>query len=97
MEFVSDIRTQEEHDAKAFTVGELLEYIRKNEIPDDAVILVEQAGEYYFSEDRLKGGGSRWDHFICDFGDGLTGLYTNVGNGLGRSHDKHYLMINQHY
>lgn len=79
------------------TVGDLLKYIEEQKIPKDAMILVEQAGDYYFTK---KG---EWEHYISkNDWNGTTNLLAPVHNGFGwawkgKKRKKRHLVLWQHY
>lgn len=76
------------------TVGEMIEYIYANNIPMDALVLVEQLKDYYLEDKETKS----WDYYECA-GD-YPGTYDKLipaHNGFGSCFDKKAFVIWMHY
>lgn len=77
------------------TVGEMLEYIKENNIPMDAIVTCEQLSDFYLNnEDDSK----NWDYFETieteyDFANKLIPAH----NGFGSAFNKKLFVIWMHY
>ena len=67
------------------TVGDLIEYIYKHNIPMDTEILVERVPDFYMEE-------GKWEHYVSHDDHGDTELL-NVHNGFGFADDGKFLVL----
>ena len=75
------------------TVGEMLEYIYKNNISMDATVVCEQLKDYYLED---KEDYKSWDYFTCENGFGKIKLIP-VHNGFGSAKNKKLFVLWMHY
>lgn len=74
------------------TVGEMLEYIKNNNIPMDAEVVVEHVNDYYVMQ-------GEWAHYRCGTPESIDGvnIMLPAHNGFGSIEDKKYFAIWMHY
>jgi hypothetical protein len=73
------------------TVGEMLDYIKKNKIPRSAEVVVEHLNDSYL---RAQG----WSYYNCKTKDNdWPNIMLPVHNGFGSIEDKKYFALWMHY
>lgn len=75
------------------TVGEMLEYIRVNDIPMDALVLTEQLKDFYLEN---KNDNENWDYYETQDHDFNLKLIP-AHNGFGSAFHKKAFVIWMHY
>lgn len=75
------------------TVGEMLEYIKANNIPMDAEVIVEHVNDFYIMENH-------WTHFFDvvkkGYDKGTKRIFLPIHNGFGSMEKEKYFVLWMH-